>query len=33
MFHALSVGFPDGIRFFQLLYSVPPTARLTVMPA
>jgi len=33
MFPALSAGFPGGIRFFQPLPPVAPTARLTVMPA
>ncbi len=33
MFHTLSTGFPDGIRFFQPLSPATPTARLTVMPA
>ena len=33
MFHALSVGFPNGLCFFQPLPPAAPTARLTVMPA
>ena len=33
MFRALSIGFPNGICFFQSLFPATPTARLTVMPA